>query len=269
MFSFSSLLFYTAMIKFRSQHIIRVGLDGIDARIIFTYDISNDVNSIRPLLTIDRISHHLYFYTGIDKIFVLNTNGDVLHVQHHIEHHCHALHVYAGIVIFLMNHVNMFHLLDKLYQTFVDIINTTSSEFRIHGKYALGTVRFEYDVDRTVRSHDSSLFDRLPTNTNESMAYQLTNYWPLYQFDDQRYSMHMIDFLLVDIEQTQRAFLVLSSNINNLMTCLYLALIEHRCDQCEQLCLVSSHDQTDIVCQCAQDARLNDDGHTCQWHCPK
>ena len=106
--------------KARTQHIIRLGMDGTYLKLLFTSPIIHDVenvNYLRPLLTIDRINHHLYFYNGLDKISILNMHGDVLHTQYQTDHPFHAFKVFA----------------DKIYKTFL-----YQNEFRIHSKYTLG-----------------------------------------------------------------------------------------------------------------------------------
>ncbi|CAF3326101.1 unnamed protein product, partial [Rotaria sp. Silwood2] len=66
------LLFYTAIVKSRAQYIVRLGMDGKNLKLLFTIKTLNDienVNYLRPLLTIDRINYHLYFYNGLDKMY--------------------------------------------------------------------------------------------------------------------------------------------------------------------------------------------------------
>jgi hypothetical protein len=95
----SSLLFYTSIVKSRAQHIIRLGMDGTNLKILFTLKIANDVDNdhyLRSLLTFDRVTHHIYFYNGFDRIFTLNMHGDILHVQHQATHRFHAFKIIAG-----------------------------------------------------------------------------------------------------------------------------------------------------------------------------
>jgi hypothetical protein len=74
-------------------------MDGTNLKLLFTLktisDIDN-VNYLRPLLTFDRITHHLYFYNGLDKIFTLNMHGEILHIQHQAVHRFHSFRIYAG-----------------------------------------------------------------------------------------------------------------------------------------------------------------------------
>jgi hypothetical protein len=74
-------------------------MDGTNLKLLFTLktfsDIDN-VNYLRSLLTIDHITHYLYFYNGLDKIFTLNMHGDVLHVQHQTKHQFHSFKIFAG-----------------------------------------------------------------------------------------------------------------------------------------------------------------------------
>ena len=95
----SRLIFYTSIVKSRAQHIVRLGMDGTNLKLLFTQKTSSDmdnINYLRPLLTFDRITHHLYFYNGLDKIFTLNMHGDVLHIQHQATHRFHAFRIFAG-----------------------------------------------------------------------------------------------------------------------------------------------------------------------------
>ena len=99
LFLLLSLLFYTAIVKSHAHHILRLGMDGTNLKLLFTSKTMNDVdnqNYLRPLLTFDRITRHLYFYNGFDRIFTLNMHGEVLHIQHQAVHRFHSFKVYAG-----------------------------------------------------------------------------------------------------------------------------------------------------------------------------
>ena len=88
--------------KSRAHHVVRIGMDGTNLKLLFTSKIVNDmenVNYLRTLLTFDRITHHLYFYNGLDKIFTLNMHGEVLHVQYQAIYRFHSFKIYAGKVI--------------------------------------------------------------------------------------------------------------------------------------------------------------------------
>lgn len=114
-------LFYTAVVKSRAQHILRLGMDGTNLKLLFTSPIMHDlenVNYLRPLLTIDRINHHLYFYNGLDKIYILNMHGDILHTQYQMNDVFHAFKVFGN----------------RIYKAF-----RNQSELHIHPKYALWT----------------------------------------------------------------------------------------------------------------------------------
>jgi hypothetical protein len=92
-------MFYTAVAKSRAQHIIRLGLDGKNFQLLFTWKPigqTDEVNYLRPLLTIDRINHHLHFYNGVDKVFILDMQGAILHVQHQTGDHFHSFQVFNG-----------------------------------------------------------------------------------------------------------------------------------------------------------------------------
>jgi len=98
-FVVASLLFYTSVVKSRNQHVLRLGLDGNNLKLLFTTKIVHDndnINFLRTLLTFDPINHHLYFYNGFDLIYVLNMHGDVLHVQYQAMTRFHAMKITAG-----------------------------------------------------------------------------------------------------------------------------------------------------------------------------
>lgn len=85
--------------KSRAQHIIRLGMDGQNLKLLFTIQITNDhenVHYLRPLLTFDQINHFLYFYNGLDQIYILNLHGDILHIQYQIKSPFHSFRIYAG-----------------------------------------------------------------------------------------------------------------------------------------------------------------------------
>ncbi len=74
-------------------------MDGTNFKLFFTIKTMNDienVNYLRPLLTIDRINHYLYFYNGFDKIFVLNMHGEILHIQYQTINRFHSFKIFAG-----------------------------------------------------------------------------------------------------------------------------------------------------------------------------
>jgi hypothetical protein len=76
-----------------------MGMDGTNLKLLFTLKTMNDmdnINYLRPLLTFDRITHHLYFYNGLDKIFTLNMHGDILHIQYQATHRFHSFKIFAG-----------------------------------------------------------------------------------------------------------------------------------------------------------------------------
>ncbi|UJR15454.1 hypothetical protein I4U23_002397 [Adineta vaga] len=222
------LLFYTASVKSRALHVIRLGMDGTNLKLLFTIKITNDVNYLQSLLTIDRINHHLYFYNGLDKIFIINIHGDILHVQHEALDRFHSFKIFA----------------DKIYKAFDGVNRTNRSEFRINPKYALGTKLLEpgfvLQSDRYVHSsyNKSSSF-----GSRISMLNSLRN---LYHFS---YSLHMTDFIIVDIHETKES--------------------EIRCNQCEQLCFPNVRNQTEITCSCAQYYHLKIDGRSCTPGCPE
>jgi hypothetical protein len=74
-------------------------MDGTNLKLLFTVKTTNDMensNYLRSLLTIDRINHHLYFYNGFDKIFILNMHGEVLHIQYQTTYQFHSFKIFAG-----------------------------------------------------------------------------------------------------------------------------------------------------------------------------
>jgi len=76
-----------------------MGMDGTNLKLLFTFKTMSDidnVNYLRPLLTFDRITNHLYFYNGLDKIFTLNMHGDILHIQYQATHRFHSFKIFAG-----------------------------------------------------------------------------------------------------------------------------------------------------------------------------
>jgi hypothetical protein len=87
------------MVKSRAHHVVRIGMDGTNLKLLFTLKITNDmdnVNYLRSLLTFDQITHHLYFYNGLDKIFTLNMHGDILHIQYQAIYRFHSFKIFAG-----------------------------------------------------------------------------------------------------------------------------------------------------------------------------
>jgi hypothetical protein len=94
-----SLLFYTAIVKSRGQHVVQLGMDGTNLKLLFTTKPMNDIENVhylRPLLTIDRINHNLYFYNGFDKIFTLNLHGEILHIQYQTTYRFHSFKIFSG-----------------------------------------------------------------------------------------------------------------------------------------------------------------------------
>lgn len=78
---------------------MRIGMDGQNLKLLFTLKITTDVDNatyLRPLITFDRISNHLYFYNGLDKVFTLNMHGDVLQTQYQAGQRFHAFKIYAS-----------------------------------------------------------------------------------------------------------------------------------------------------------------------------
>ncbi|CAF1341226.1 unnamed protein product [Rotaria sordida] len=223
------LLFYTALVKSRAHHIVRIGMDGTNLKLLFTLKTTNDidnVNYLRPLLTFDRLAHHLYFYNGLDKIFTLNMHGDILHIQYQAIHRFHSFKIFA----------------DKMYKTFLDVDTTNRSEFRINPKHAIGTTLlgpgFIFDLNRVVQTfHNKS--SRFGQGT-----WSLNSLHNLYYL---RYSIHMNDFIIIDSNEKK--------------------VIENRCDQCEQLCFPNLINQTEITCSCAQYYSLTNDGRSCKPKC--
>jgi len=74
-------------------------MDGTNLKLLFTLKIINDmdnVNYLRSLLTFDRITHYLYFYNGLDRIFTLNMHGDILHIQYQAIYRFHSFKIFAG-----------------------------------------------------------------------------------------------------------------------------------------------------------------------------
>ena len=74
----------------------------------------------------------------------------------------------------------------------------------------------------------------------------------------------MIDFIIIDLNDK-------SSNLKNnyfdyVIRVLFI-VIEDQCNQCEQLCFPNSINQTEIVCSCAQQYTLVDDGRSCKSQC--
>ncbi|CAF4230652.1 unnamed protein product, partial [Adineta steineri] len=174
------LLFYTAISKSRAQHIVRLGMDGRNFKLFFTIKTTNDiqnVNYLRSLLTIDRINHYLHFYNGLDKIFILNMHGEILHIQYQTIHRFHSFKIFS----------------DKMYKAFANISETNQSEFSINPKYALGTTLLEpgfiSDSNRVLQNfyNKSSSFV-----SDSSLLNSLHN---LYYY---RYPLHMIDFIIID-----------------------------------------------------------------------
>ncbi|CAF1201178.1 unnamed protein product [Rotaria sordida] len=225
------LLFYTAIVKSRAQHIVRLGMDGKNLKLLFTIKILNDIenaNYLRPLLTIDRINHYLYFYDGLDKIFILNMHGEILHIQYQTTYRFHSFKIFS----------------DKMYKAFTNVDGTNHSEFRINPKYALGTTLlgsgFIFNLDRVVQSfyNKSSRFGQGTLSLN--------SFHNLYYL---RYPIHMIDFIIVDSNKKK--------------------VTESQCDKCEQLCFPNNLNQTEITCGCTQYYNLADDKHSCIPSCPE
>ncbi|CAF3052787.1 unnamed protein product [Rotaria socialis] len=220
------LLFYTAIVKSRAHHIVRLGMDGTNLKLLFTLKTTNDVdnvNYLRPLLTFDRIAHHLYFYNGLEKIFTLNMHGDVLHIQYQAVQGFHSFKIFA----------------DKMYKSFVDVQTSNLSDFRINPKHAIGTTLlgpgFIFDLNRVVQTfHNKS--SRFGQGT-----WSLSSLHNLYYV---RYSIHMNDFIIVDPNEKKT--------------------VENRCEQCEQLCFPNAINQTEITCGCAQYYILAEDGRSCK-----
>lgn len=134
MIFFFSFLFYTAVVKSRAQHLLRLGMDGTYLKLLFTSPITHDVenaNYLRPLLTIDRINHHLYFYNGLNRIYILNMHGDILHTQYQMDDVFHAFKVFGN----------------KMYKAFHN-----ESELRVHPKYALWTTTSQSKYHSTSKS---------------------------------------------------------------------------------------------------------------------
>jgi hypothetical protein len=74
-------------------------MDGLNLKLLFTLKIINDidnVNYLRSLLTFDQITHNLYFYNGLDRIFTLNMHGDILHIQYQAIYRFHSFKIFAG-----------------------------------------------------------------------------------------------------------------------------------------------------------------------------
>ncbi|CAF3395990.1 unnamed protein product [Rotaria socialis] len=223
------LLFYTAIVKARAQHIVRLGMDGKNLKLLFTLKTTSDnenANYLRPLLTIDRINHHLYFYNGFDKIFILNMQGDVLHTQYQTTFRFHSFQIFS----------------DKMYKAFTQVDGTNYSEFRINPKYALGTTLLGsgliFNLDRVVQTfyNKSSRFGQ--------GAWKLDSFHNLYYL---RYPIHVIDFIVIDINRQKGP--------------------ESQCDQCEQLCFPNILNQTEITCGCAQYYNLAEDRRSCISSC--
>ncbi|CAF4450305.1 unnamed protein product, partial [Adineta steineri] len=73
-------------------------MDGTNLKLLFTLKTMNDIdnlNYLRPLLIFDRITHHLYFYNGLDKIFTLNMHGEILHIQHQAIQRFHSFKIFS------------------------------------------------------------------------------------------------------------------------------------------------------------------------------
>ncbi|UJR31341.1 hypothetical protein I4U23_018836 [Adineta vaga] len=223
------LLFYTAIVKSHAHHILRIGMDGTNLKLLFTLKTTNDAdnrNYLRPLLTLDRITRHLYFYNGLDRIFTLNMHGEILHIQHQAIHRFHAFKIFA----------------DKMYKVLIDPADTNRSELRINPKHAIGTTLlgpgFIFDLNRVVQTfhNKSSRFGEGTWSLNA-----LHNLYYL------RYSIQMYDFIIIDPNERK--------------------MREHRCDQCEQLCFPNAINHTEITCGCAQYHSLADDGRSCKSNC--
>ncbi|CAF0938219.1 unnamed protein product [Adineta steineri] len=223
------LLFYTAIVKSHAHHILRIGMDGTNLKLLFTLKTMNDIdnlNYLRPLLTFDRITHHLYFYNGLDKIFTLNMHGEILHIQHQAIQRFHSFKIFS----------------DKMYKAFIDVGDTNRSEFRINPKHAIGTTLlgpgFIFDLNRVVQTfHNKS--SRFGEGT-----WTLNSLHNLYYL---RYSIQMYDFIIINSNERKVA--------------------EKRCDYCEQLCFPNAINQTEITCGCTQYYNLADDGRSCKPNC--
>ena len=212
------LLFYTAIVKSQSQHVVRLGMDGTNLKLLFTLKVNSDMDNVhylRPLLTIDRISHYLYFYNGFDRIFTLNMQGEVLHVQYQTVHRFHAFKIFAGeTTLDWPRIISICECLDKMYKAFG---GSNGSEFRINAKHALGTTLlgpgFVFDLSRMVQnfySRTSCLNVRSPRRIellDRSSRYGL-GAWALHSMHNLyhlRYSMQVIDFVVIDADDERKS----------------------------------------------------------------
>jgi hypothetical protein len=145
-------------------------MDGTNLKLLFTLKIINDmenVNYLRSLLTFDRITHYLYFYNGLDRIFTLNMHGDILHIQYQAIYRFHSFKIFAGKrneKKFFFFCDNLLNFLDKMYKAFIDIGDRNHSEFRINPKHAIGTTLLGpgliFDLNRVVQTFHSKFFEK-------------------------------------------------------------------------------------------------------------
>ncbi|CAF0737282.1 unnamed protein product [Didymodactylos carnosus] len=232
------LLFYTAIVKGKSQHIVRMSMDGKNLKLFFTTKTKSDTMNadyLRPLLTIDRKSAYLFYFNGHDQIYTIDMNGHVLS-QHYTFNEMITIKPFHAFQIFA----------DKMYQSYYDV-KTKRREFRISLKYALATM---LSVNNSKTSELSRMLQRF-------YQFQLSTFLKprsyLYKLYVRHYPLYMIDFIIV--HSSQQALIQNNScSINN--------------GNCEQLCLLNAMDQTKVTCACAQYYDLAQDGKSCIPNCP-
>lgn len=99
----SSFLFYIVVDSRKELKIMKLSFDGHFCRTIFTsnqIDENEDFSS-QAILNFDRTNDQLYFYNGFDRIWILNLNGGILHVQHQsIDRRMTKFSIFSGLFIF-------------------------------------------------------------------------------------------------------------------------------------------------------------------------
>ncbi|CAF1101829.1 unnamed protein product, partial [Didymodactylos carnosus] len=218
-----------SIVKGKSQHIVRMSMDGKNLKLFFTTKTISDrmnVDYLRPLLTIDRKSSYLFYYNGHDQIYIINMNGHILS-QHYTFREITTMRSFHAFQIFS----------DKMYQSYYDV-KTKHREFCILLKYVLAT---------TLSGNNSKMSERYQFRTSlrpRSFVYQLYV---------KKYPLYMIDFAIVHPSQ-QVLVQNNSCSKNN--------------GNCEQLCLLNAMDQTKATCACTQYYDLALDGKSCISNCP-
>jgi len=110
--------------------------------------------------------------------------------------------------------------IDKIYKSLIN-------EFHIDSKYSLGTIRFDPFVEIYPKRNSLSF-----NSFHQSYL--------------QQYTIDVLDFLLVDIQQVR---------------------IRQE-SACEQLSLPNGNNQTETICACAQFYTLDENRRSCNSNCP-